>query len=113
MPAPMLMAASEPVVPSAEKFEEESRAARMQEIEITPLRERIILLCSKEDKGSITPQEKKELEGLVKQYQDLALKLKEQEMKAERYKPVSATKEELVMMGANRRSLDAIGPDAS
>ena len=77
------------------------------------MREKIILLSSKEDKGTITPDEKKELEVLVKEYHEKALKLKEQEIKAERYKPSSVTKEELVMMGANRRSLDAIGPDAS
>ena len=78
-----------------------------------PLRERIILLSGKEDKGTIDREEKKELDKLLKEYHEKALKLKEQEMKAERYKPSSVTKEELMMISANRRSLDAIGPDAS
>ncbi len=41
------------------------------------------------------------------------MKLKEQEALAARCQPVSAVKEELVMLGVSRRSLDAIGPDAS
>ncbi len=54
--------------PDPERFEEESRKARMMEVEIGPLKEKIILLTNHEEKRALSPQERKELGDLLHEY---------------------------------------------
>ena len=54
--------------PDPEKYEEESRKARLLEAEVGPVKERLVQLATAEEKRALSPAERGEMVALLAQY---------------------------------------------